>query len=153
MNPNSPVAERLLRVIHYVYLRGIKPKNGVYKNDGISVHLSLAEPTCREFEYGITYLDRLVSKLGREGSCLNSGRLMTSSIEEMVKKVEETLSCGKAVSEANGFVREDIEWRILGLWKSLFDKAANEATQTMKVIKYRILLDLFLPLHNELAPP
>lgn len=59
----------------------------------------------------------------------------------------------KPVSEANGFRKEAIECTISGLWESLFDKEAKEATQTLKTIKNGILGDLFLALQNEVAPP
>uniref|UniRef100_A0A1J3F3T8 Uncharacterized protein n=2 Tax=Noccaea caerulescens TaxID=107243 RepID=A0A1J3F3T8_NOCCA len=151
-NPNSPVVERLLRVIHYVYLKYIKPKNGVYLNDGLSVKLRLAGTTLHYFEFGVPSLDLLVMSLRGEGSFLD-GRVRTSMVEEKVKKIEEKLRRGKAVSEANGFRKEAIECTISGLWESLFDKEAKEATQTLKTIKNGILGDLFLPLQNEVAPP
>ncbi|KAH0940259.1 hypothetical protein HID58_007720 [Brassica napus] len=151
--PNSLVLERVLRVIHYVYFKYIEPKNGVYRNGGLSVQIRLAIPTWENFDDVILSLNVLVLVLRQEGRCA-SGRNFMSSMEEQLKKVEEKLRCGKVVSEANGFRREVIEPSFFGLWKSLFNKEANnEATQTPKVIKNRILSDLFLPLHNEVAPP
>uniref|UniRef100_M4EK79 Uncharacterized protein n=1 Tax=Brassica campestris TaxID=3711 RepID=M4EK79_BRACM len=151
--PNSLVLERVLRVIHYVYFKYIEPKNGVYRNGGLSVQIRLAIPTWENFDDVILSLNVLVLVLRQEGRCA-SGRNFMSSMEEQLKKVEEKLRCGKVVSEANGFRREVIEPSFFGLWKSLFNKEANnEATQTLKVIKNRILSDLFLPLHNEVAPP
>ncbi|CDY39840.1 BnaC02g42780D [Brassica napus] len=143
----------LLRVIHYVYFKYIEPKNGVYRNGGLSVQMRLAIPTWENFDDVILSLNVLVPVLRQEGRCA-CGRNFMSSMEEQLKKVEEKLRCGKVVSEANGFSREVIEPSFFGLWKSLFNKEANnEATQTLKVIKNRILRDLFLPLHNEVAPP
>lgn len=151
--PNSLVLERVLRVIHYVYFKYIEPKNGVYRNGGLSVQMRLAIPTWENFDDVILSLNVLVPVLRQEGRCA-CGRNFMSSMEEQLKKVEEKLRCGKVVSEANGFSREVIEPSFFGLWKSLFNKEANnEATQTLKVIKNRILRDLFLPLHNEVAPP
>ncbi|CAA7034885.1 unnamed protein product [Microthlaspi erraticum] len=151
-NPNSPVVERLLRVIHHVYLKDIKPRNGVYRNDGSSVKLRLAGTTLHYFQFGVTSLDLLVMSLRGEGS-FSDGRVCASMVEEDVKKIEEKLRRGEAVSEANGFRKEAIECSIYGLWESLFDKEAKEATQTLQMIKNEILGDLFLPLHNEVAPP
>ncbi|CAF2145204.1 unnamed protein product [Brassica napus] len=151
--PNSLVLERVLRVIHYVYFKYIEPKNGVYRNGGLSVQIRLAIPTWENFDDVILSLNVLVLVLRQEGRCA-SGRNFMSSMEEQLKKVEEKLRCGKVVSEANGFRREVIEASFFGLWKSLFNKETNnEATQTLKVIKNRILHDLFQPLHNEVAPP
>ncbi|XP_048630904.1 uncharacterized protein LOC125604749 [Brassica napus] len=151
--PNSLVLERVLRVIHYVYFKYIEPKNGVYRNGGLSVQIRLAIPTWENFDDVILSLNVLVLVLRQEGRCA-SGRNFMSSMEEQLKKVEEKLRCGKVVSEANGFRREVIEPSFFGLWKSLFNKETNnEATQTLKVIKNRILHDLFQPLHNEVAPP
>ncbi|CAH2048189.1 unnamed protein product [Thlaspi arvense] len=149
LNPNSPVAERLLRLMHYIYLKDVKPRNGVYQNETTSVQLELAGTTWRNFEDGFTYLDLVVLILrGEEENCLYR-REFTSSIEEEVKSLEEKLRSVKAVSEANGFKREAIKCSISEMWKSLFDKEAKEASQTLRVIKNGILRDLFLPLLNE----
>ncbi|VVA98002.1 unnamed protein product [Arabis nemorensis] len=48
LTPCSPVVEKLLRVIHYVYLTHIKPKNGVYQIGGKSAHWDLILTTCWE---------------------------------------------------------------------------------------------------------
>uniref|UniRef100_A0A1J3EZ20 Uncharacterized protein n=1 Tax=Noccaea caerulescens TaxID=107243 RepID=A0A1J3EZ20_NOCCA len=37
----NPMFERLLRVMHFVYLRDIKPKKGVFKNNSNSAQWSL----------------------------------------------------------------------------------------------------------------
>uniref|UniRef100_A0A1J3FTH4 Uncharacterized protein n=1 Tax=Noccaea caerulescens TaxID=107243 RepID=A0A1J3FTH4_NOCCA len=153
-NRDSLVAERLLRVVHYVYLKDIKPKNGVFKNSGNnSVQWGLMRTTWKYFDDGIEDLDRLVSILRGDGELLLIGRELTDSIEEAVKKLEEKLRCVKGVAEANGFARETMESSFLDLWKSVFDKEAKEATETLKVIKNGILSDLFLPLLNEVAAP
>lgn len=55
------------------------------------------------------------------------------------------LKPGKHVSEANGFVRDAMESRILELWKSIFDKEAK------KVVKNEIS-DLFLSVRREPPP-
>ncbi|CAH8342613.1 unnamed protein product [Eruca vesicaria subsp. sativa] len=155
--PNSLVLERVVRVIHYVYFRYIEPKNGVYRNGGLSVHMRLAITTWENFKSVIISMNLLVLGFRQERRCACGPNFLSSmsSLEEQLKKVEEKLRCGKVVSEANGFLKEVIEPSFFGLWKSLFDTEANnvEATQTLRVIRYRILHDLFLPLHNEVAPP
>ncbi|KAG7584632.1 hypothetical protein ISN45_Aa02g000330 [Arabidopsis thaliana x Arabidopsis arenosa] len=148
-NHDSPVVERLLRVIHYVYSKYIKPMNGVYHDGGNSVHWELMRRTTwKDFADGIEGLEDLVLTLRGEGSCVEGTRFK-SSIREALRKVEEKLRSVKAVSEANGFAREAMEPNILDMWKSVLDKEAKEATQTLKVINNRILSDLFLPLWNE----
>ncbi|XP_010517194.1 PREDICTED: uncharacterized protein LOC104792689 [Camelina sativa] len=144
---DSPVVERLLRVIHYVYTKDIKPKNGVYQNGGNnSAHWGLISRTSESFVAGFRDLDSLVLFLRAGEIC---GREFMSSIKEEVEKVGEKLLFVKAVSEANGFARDVMESNFLDLWKSLFDKEAKEATLTLKAIKNGILRDLFLPLYNE----
>ncbi|CAE5962174.1 unnamed protein product [Arabidopsis arenosa] len=144
--PDSPVVERLLLAIHYVYSKDIKPKHGgVYQNDGKSVQWELIRTTWENFDAGIRDLDRLVLILRGEGTCFD-GREFTSRIEEALKKVDDKLRCAKAVSEAKGFAREAMETDIGDLWKSLFDKEAKE------VMKHEIFWDLFLPLCMEAVP-
>ncbi|EOA26579.1 hypothetical protein CARUB_v10022638mg [Capsella rubella] len=148
---DSPVVERLLCVIYYVYTKDIKPKKGVYQNGGNnSAHWELIRTTSENFVAGFRDLDRLVLFLRGGGIC---GREFMSSIEEEVKEVGEKLWFVKAVSEANGFGRDVMKSNCLDVWKSLFDKEAKEATLTLKAIKNGILLDLFLPLYNEAPPP
>ncbi|EOA33382.1 hypothetical protein CARUB_v10020308mg [Capsella rubella] len=146
MIPDSPVVERLLFSIHFVYSKHIKPKHGGYqRNDGKSVRWELIRTTWENFDSGIRDLDRLVLILRVKGSCFN-GRELTSRIEGALKKVDDTLRCAKAVSEANGFAREAMEPDIQDLWKSLFDKEAKQ------VINHAVLVDLFLPLCIEAVP-
>ncbi|KFK33698.1 hypothetical protein AALP_AA5G048400 [Arabis alpina] len=97
-------------------------------------------------------LSLYVAEMIGEEICLYV-RAFTTGIEERLKNVEEELKGAKAVSEANGFAREAMESDIMDLWKSVFDKEAKEATQTLKVINMGILRDIFLPLLNAAAPP
>ncbi|KFK23206.1 hypothetical protein AALP_AAs59823U000200 [Arabis alpina] len=146
-NPDSPVVERLLCVIHYVYLKYIIPKNGVFQNDdGKSVLGGLISATWKEFDAGIRDLDRLVQILRGGENCLD-GRELTSSIEQALKNVDEKLRCVKDVSEANGFVREALESSVLDSWKTLFD---NKDKKVMK--NGSMLGDLFLHVCFK-APP
>ncbi|KAG7583173.1 hypothetical protein ISN44_As08g027010 [Arabidopsis suecica] len=52
---------------------------------------------------------------------------MAESLRLVLKEVDETLRCAKDVLEANGFVRDAMESKILDLWKPLFDKETEEA--------------------------
>lgn len=149
LKPDSPVVERLLRVMHYVYSKYIKPKNGVYQIGGQSVQFRLIMTTWENLNTGIRDLDLLVKILRREGSFLD-GREFTSSIEEALKKVDEKLRSTKDVSEANGIVRDVMESNILDFWKSLFDKE-TEVAWTVEVMKDGIICDLFNPVCNELG--
>uniref|UniRef100_A0A1J3IME1 Uncharacterized protein n=1 Tax=Noccaea caerulescens TaxID=107243 RepID=A0A1J3IME1_NOCCA len=144
LKPDSPVVERLLRVMHHVYSKNIKPKNGVYQIGGKSVQWELIRNTWENSDAGIRDLHTLVSFVRLQGSCAN-GREFTSRIQETLKKVEENLSCAKDVSEANGFVRDVMESNILGLWETLFDKETEEAW-TRRLMRDEILNDLFQPL-------
>uniref|UniRef100_A0A1J3DM37 Uncharacterized protein n=4 Tax=Noccaea caerulescens TaxID=107243 RepID=A0A1J3DM37_NOCCA len=146
----SHVADRLLLVMHHVYLRYIKPKNGVYQNDGkYSVQWGSLLRTRRDFVFGFMRLTIAAHSLKGGTKC---GREVTRPVEKMVKKVEEKLGLvEKGVAEANGFDRDAIEPDVLEIWKSLFDVKAKEATTTLKAIKRRIIRDLFQPIYNELA--
>ncbi|CAA7031928.1 unnamed protein product [Microthlaspi erraticum] len=150
LKPGSPVGDRLLGVMHYVYAMHIKPKNGVYEIGGKSVQWELTRNTWESSDAGIRDLDKLVSFVRLQGSCAN-GREFTSRIQESLKKVEEKLICAKDVSEANGFVRDVMESNILGLWETLFDKETEEAAWTRGVMRDGILKDLFQPLLREEA--
>ncbi|CAH2072450.1 unnamed protein product [Thlaspi arvense] len=144
---DTHVMDRLLCVMHYVYTKYIKPKYGVYQNDGnSSVQVGLIWLTHGNFAHGFVFLNRLVHVLRSGGTC---DREFTSLVKEEVKKVEEKLGCAKSVSEANGFAWNDMESDILDIWKSLCDTEAKEATPTLKTIK----TDLFLPIYNEAYPP
>ncbi|VVB03727.1 unnamed protein product [Arabis nemorensis] len=143
------VTDRLLRVMHHVYTKYIKRKNGVYNNDGKnSVQWKLIRTTVDHLAFGFRELDRVVLLLRGGGTC---GRESTSIIEEAVKKIEEKLWRVKVVSEVNGFARAVMVSNILDLWKSLFDEEAKEATLTLKAIKSRIIRQLFVHLFNEVA--
>lgn len=75
MIPDSPVVERLLGAIPYVYSIDIKPKHGVYQqNDGQSVQWELIRTTWDNFDSGIRDLDRLVLILRGQGSFCVDGR-------------------------------------------------------------------------------
>ncbi|CAH2057657.1 unnamed protein product [Thlaspi arvense] len=144
---DSHVMDRLIRVMHYVYTKYIKPKNGVYQNDGnFSVHWRLIWPANESFARGFVLLNRLVHFLD---SGRIYGRVFTSRVEQEVKKVAEMLGCAKGLSEANGFAWDEMESDILDMWKSLCDTEAKEATPTVKAI----MTDLFLPLYHEVYPP
>ncbi|CAA7054322.1 unnamed protein product [Microthlaspi erraticum] len=147
-SPDSPVVERLLCVIHYVYSEHMIPKKGVYRTDGEeSVQWRLINGTWKSFETGIRDVDKLVMNLrDREYGLTLKGREYTCRIEHALKKVAEELNPGKHVSEANGFVREAMESRILELWKSIFDKDAK------KVVKIEMFGDLFLSVCTEPPP-
>ncbi|EFH67435.1 predicted protein [Arabidopsis lyrata subsp. lyrata] len=60
-----------------------------------------------------------------------------------LKKLEETLSSAKDVSEANGFAREAIKSNILHMWESLFETPS-------KLIHPKVrMLEMFRPLLNQ----
>ncbi|CAA7028953.1 unnamed protein product [Microthlaspi erraticum] len=146
------VPERLLRVMHFVYLKYIKPKNGVFKYSGNkSVQWDLVRTTGTDFDHAAQYLDRLVSNLRVDGQLIILCREHTENTEEGLKKLGERLRCVKPVAEANGFARETMESSFLDLWKSVFDKEAKEATETLKAIEDGIFADLFLPILNQVA--
>ncbi|EOA35174.1 hypothetical protein CARUB_v10020319mg [Capsella rubella] len=147
-NRDSPVLERLVRVFYYVYLKDIKPMNGELRNGGESVQWRLITTTWSNFVDGIRDLDRLVLMLRGEHSGVHY-QSFKSSVGDSLKEVDDKLRVVKAVSEANGFAREAMESNILDLWKSVFDKEAKEATQTIKVIRLEMLRDLFLPQWND----
>ncbi|XP_019099770.1 PREDICTED: uncharacterized protein LOC104784261, partial [Camelina sativa] len=148
----NPVLERLLRVIHYIYLKDIKPKNGVYQDGGKSVQWELIRNTWKDFSDGIIVLHRLDMVL-RKKDCSFDDKLLSSAIrkykQEVLKKLEDSLSSAEDVSEAHGFARETLESNIFDLWKSLFDEEP-----TPKVVRTRILSDLFTPIlgkpHSEI---
>ncbi|WZZ00619.1 hypothetical protein YC2023_072947 [Brassica napus] len=147
---DSPMLERMINVIHYVYFKFIEPKNGVYHINGMSV-LRLDISTLWNYNYVIVSQNIIVWILRGEAIFTCDWDFM-SSIEEQLKQSKEKLRCGKTVSEANEIRREAIECNIFGLRKSLFDKEYNEATQTLKSINNRILHDLFVPQQNQVAP-
>ncbi|CAH2048334.1 unnamed protein product, partial [Thlaspi arvense] len=143
----SPVSERLLRVIHYVYSEGIKPKKGVCLDCGNSVHWELIKTTWEDFSDGIIILDRL-DRVLRSKNRSSHDALLTSAIEkykqQVLKNLEDKLRCAKAASEASGFVRETIQSTIFDLWKPLFDEEA-----TCKVMMSRMDSDLFTPIFGK----
>lgn len=140
----NPVLERLLLVIHYVYSKHIKPKNGVYQDGCNSVQWEFIRTTWNDFADGIIVLHRLDKVVRRKDSSFED-RLLSSAIEkykqQVLKKLQDKLRSAKDVSEANGFAKETIEPNIFYLWKSLFDEEA-----TSKETRSRILSDLFAPL-------
>ncbi|ESQ28991.1 hypothetical protein EUTSA_v10024117mg [Eutrema salsugineum] len=140
LKPDSPVGQRLLRVMHFVYSRSIKPKNGVHQIGERSLQWEMIRES---FDTVIRDLHKLCFIREINGLWVE-GRELTSRIEEALKKVEEKFRCAKDVSEANGFVREAIKSNIWDLWKSLFDKETEEAW-TQKVIRHEILCDMFQP--------
>ncbi|CAH2043606.1 unnamed protein product [Thlaspi arvense] len=151
-NRNSPVLERVIRVMHYVYFKDIEPKNGVYDpNAPASILVSLARLTLPSFDDVIISLDALVAVFSGRGG-FGRGREIISRIERELGKVDDKLRLAKSISEANGFRMEAIQCSLFALWESLFDKDAKEATQTLKVINHDLVLDLFQPLVNEVAP-
>ncbi|XP_010491492.1 PREDICTED: uncharacterized protein LOC104769067 isoform X2 [Camelina sativa] len=143
----SPVGEMLLRMMHHVYLRNIKPKNGVYHIGCKSVQWDLIRTTWEDFVAGIRDLHNLFMRLEVNGTSAG-GREYTSRVEDLLKKVKEKLRCAKDVSEATGFAREAMESNILGLWKSLFNQDTEEAW-AQNVMRREMLMDLFQPILEE----
>lgn len=152
-NRESLVVERLLRVIHYVYLKYIKPKRRAYKQDvgKNSFQWELIRTTWMGFTDGTIVLRRLVDLLGRKDASFDD-RLLSSAIkqykQQVLKKLEDKLRSAKG--GVNGFARETIASDISYLWKSLFDEEAGEASAT-KVMETRIFRDVFQPLFDELT--
>ncbi|XP_010447862.1 PREDICTED: uncharacterized protein LOC104730398 [Camelina sativa] len=121
LKPDSPVGERLYRVVRDVYSKHIIPKKLLYYKGSQSVHRRLIMTTWATLRVGIRDLDLLVKNL-RTGKGFRYGRESTRVIEESLKKLEEQLSSTKDASEAHGFARDAMESSIFDLWKSLFDK-------------------------------
>ncbi|KAG7554682.1 hypothetical protein ISN44_As11g008990 [Arabidopsis suecica] len=144
-----PAGERLLRVIHHVYSRYIKPKNGVYHIGGKSVQWELVKTTWEDLDAGFREMHSLISILEVDDGSCTDGREFTSRIEEALNKVEEKLRCAKDVSEANGFAREAMKSNILDMWQFLFDREKEEVAWTRKVRREEILSDLFPHLGEE----
>lgn len=137
---DSPVAERLL------HANFIKPKDKTFENDDARwVQWKLIKTTMKDFAAGIRDLDRLVSILRGEGSYFD-GREFTSRIEEALKRIDDKLRCTKKKSEENGFAREVMKSNILELWKSLFDKDADEAWKPRVMRMIVSLTDMYKPL-------
>ncbi|CAN7125875.1 unnamed protein product [Brassica rapa subsp. narinosa] len=147
----NPVVERLFLLIHYIYSKHIKPKNGVlYQNgEGKSAQWNLIKTTWNDFVCGIIVLNRLVLVL-RVKDCSYDDRLLLSAIakyKQELKNLEGKLRSAKDVSEANGFARETIKSNIFPFWKSLFDEQGKE--EIPREIKNRMLRELFKPLDGE----
>ncbi|ESQ42145.1 hypothetical protein EUTSA_v10014714mg [Eutrema salsugineum] len=150
----SHVIDRLLRVMHYVYTNYIKPKNGVVYDQNDDGNDSVQWELIRVcFGGGFDFLSHVVYSLKSGETCRD--RELANLVEQGVKNIEEMIGSVKGVSEANGFVWDDMESIILDMWKSLFDEEAEakEATLTLNSIKNGIIRDLFLPLSNEVALP
>ncbi|KAG2283297.1 hypothetical protein Bca52824_054517 [Brassica carinata] len=151
-NPRPyPVLERLLRVMHCVYLRDIKPKKRVFKNYGQSVQWRLISTTWEDFFNGVMVMHRLVRILRRKGRSYDD-RLLFSAIEkykQVLKRLDDKLRSKKNVSEKNGFMRETIEPNIYDLWKSIFDEEAKETTYTLKEIRNSIISGIFDPISGK----
>lgn len=144
----SPVLERPLHVIHYVYSKDIKPKQNVvvvvYEDDcGNSVKWELIRTTWKHFADGVIILDRLDMALRRKVWPFDGPQLW-AAVEKYKQQVLEKLE-GK-LRDVNGFGRETIESDILDLWKSLFDEEAKEDKEAAQVVRSRMLSDLFTPL-------
>ncbi|VYS48041.1 unnamed protein product [Arabidopsis thaliana] len=142
---DGPVVGRLFCVMLYVFETYIKPKNGVYEFDGRSIQRELIGKCHQNFSFGFKELDRIVFVLGkREGSC--GGVVKPSDFEHYnreLKKLEEMLRSAKDVSQANGFVRDEIKSNILHFWKSLFETP-------IKLIYPEVrMLEMFRPLLNQ----
>ncbi|KAG2301740.1 hypothetical protein Bca52824_030391 [Brassica carinata] len=144
----DPVLERLLRVMHYVYLRDIKPKKRVFKNYGQSVQWRLISSAWEDFANGVMVMFRLVRVLRRKDWSYDD-RLLFSAIEkykQVLKRLDDKLRSKKNVSKKNGFMRETIEPNIYDLWKSIFDEEAKETTYTLKEIRNSIISGIFGPI-------
>ncbi|CAL9217475.1 unnamed protein product [Arabidopsis halleri] len=138
---DGPVVGRLVRVIQYVFITYIKPKNRVYHDDGLSIHVELMKTCPQHFNSGVGGLNSIVSIL-KNGSVAKSYGFECYNQE--MKKLEEKLRSAKEFSEANGFVREEIKSTIVHLWKSLFE-ATSEVINPNKPI----LFELFRPVRDE----
>lgn len=148
INYPDPVLERLLHVMHYVYLRDIKPKKRGFKNYGQSVQWRLISTTWEDFSNGVKVMFRLVKVLRRKDWSFDD-RLLFSAIEkykQVLRRLDDKLRSKKNVSEKNGFMRETIEPNIYDLWKSIFDEKAKETTHTLKEIRNRIISGIFGPI-------
>ncbi|VYS48044.1 unnamed protein product [Arabidopsis thaliana] len=140
---DGPVVGRLVSVIQYVYETYIKPKNGVYHDDGLSIHVELMKTCPSHFNFGVRVLNHNVWSL-KNGKVVKSYSFEYYNQE--LKKLEEKLRSAKEFSEANGFVREEIKSNILHLWKSLF-----EATPEVRNSNKTIVLELFSTINNEVC--
>ncbi|KAG7587652.1 hypothetical protein ISN44_As07g000320 [Arabidopsis suecica] len=94
LKPCSPVMERLLRVIHYVYSENIKPKNGVYHTGGKLGKWELIRTTWKDFDAGIRDLHDLYLTIEVKGYW-SDGRELVSRIEEGGGEVEVCQGCFK----------------------------------------------------------
>ncbi|KAG7593954.1 hypothetical protein ISN45_Aa01g027380 [Arabidopsis thaliana x Arabidopsis arenosa] len=140
---DGPVVGRLVHVIQYVFETYIKPKNGVYNDDGLSIHFELIKTCPQHFNFGVRVLNHIVWGLK------NGGVVESYSFEyyiQELKKLEEKLRSAKEFSEAKGFVKDEIKSNILHLWKSLFEATA-EVINTNRTI----VLELFRPIENEVC--
>ncbi|CAL9217459.1 unnamed protein product [Arabidopsis halleri] len=143
---DGPVVGRLFCVMLYVFETYIKPKNGVYQADGKSIQQELIGKSHQNFSFGIKELDCIVFVLGKRESSFGDVVKLQTDFEhynQELKKLEETLRSAKDVSEANGFVRDEIKSNILHMWESLFETPS-------KLIHPKVrMLEMFRPLLNQ----
>lgn len=140
LNFNGPVFGRLFRVVEYVFITHIKPKNGIYHDGGISIHWQQFKALGPNFASVLRVLDRIVTILKNGGEVKLSG---FGYCNQELKKVEEKLGYSKDVSEANEFVREGIKCDIFQLWKPLFGTTPEVINPITRV------LELYGPLGKE----
>ncbi|CAL9217464.1 unnamed protein product [Arabidopsis halleri] len=140
---DGPVVGRLIHVIQYVFETYIKPKNGVYHDDGLSIHVELIKTCPQHFNFGVRVLNHIVSGL-KNGTVVKSYSFEYYNQE--LKKLEEKLRSAKEFSEANGFVREEIKSNILHLWKFLFEGTPEVINRNKTIV-----LELFRPIENEVC--
>ncbi|KAJ4887686.1 hypothetical protein Rs2_27434 [Raphanus sativus] len=149
----SPVVERLFLVIHHIYSKDIKPKNGVLlyqKGEGKSRQWDLIKTAWNDFVCGIIVLHRLVCVLRVKEYCCYDDRLLLSAIgkyKQELKNLEDKLRSDRDVSEGNGFARETIKSNISHFWKSLFDEEGKE--EIPREIKNRMLGEWLRPIDGE----
>ncbi|EFH70127.1 hypothetical protein ARALYDRAFT_336605 [Arabidopsis lyrata subsp. lyrata] len=138
---DGPVVGRVFRVIQYVFVTYIKPKNGVYQDGGKSIQWEQFKTSSYHFAFGVRVLARIVSILEMGGLVKPSG---FERYKQEIKNLEENLKSVKDVSAANGFSREAIESNIFHLWKSLFETTPEMINPTKSIV-----IEIFRPLLNE----
>ncbi|CAH8382605.1 unnamed protein product [Eruca vesicaria subsp. sativa] len=135
----GPVFGRLFRVVEYVFIAHIKPKNGIYHDGGISIHCQQSKALYPNFT-SVKFLDRIVMILKNGGGVKLCG---FGYCNQEVKKLAEKLGYSKDVSKANGFVREAIKCNIFQLWKPLFGTTPEVINPITRV------LELYGPVGNK----
>ncbi|WZZ40238.1 hypothetical protein YC2023_036497 [Brassica napus] len=143
------VLERLLRVMHFVYSKYIKPKRTATSQDcGNSVQWELIRNTWKHFADGVIILNRFDWFL-RTNITYFDERQLSSAIDKYKQQVLEKLDDKlRSLSEVNGFAKVTIESNISALWKSLFD----DGETISRAVESRFLRDLFMPIFRKPLP-